>query len=297
MKRIFLFLSILLLCAPFSLKAQLDDLEAQLMSEMEKPVDYAVSTFLSENIVVGQSTTMHEKNNLSIIFKHHFGSLKGGPKEIFGLNDANIYVGLGYAPADWVNLGLGYGTYNNSFNGDAKFRILRQSTGRIFMPVNLVLYGAINCRTQQYANPDMNKNFAGRLDYTVQALISRRFCDIFSLQIAPTYVHRNLVATAANPNDLFALGAGASFRLLKNLRLNLEYYWVTDHDTPKTKYYDPFSIGVSYQTSRHTFELFLSNTEFMESNYFLTSTTGNFFKGDIHIGFNCAINFTLGKKH
>lgn len=293
MKKILLFA--LLLVTPTLVKAQLDDLEAQLMSEMDETTDYAVSTFLSENVIVGQSTTMQEKNNLSIRFKHHFGSLKGGPDQIFGLNTANIYLELGYAPADWVNLGIGYGTYKNSFNGNAKFRILRQSTGKIFMPVNLVLLGAINCLTQQYANEEMNKNFVGRLDYTLQALISRRFCDIFSLQLAPTYIHRNMVPTAVEPNDLFALGAGASFKLLKNLRLNLEYYWVTDHDAQRTKYYDPFSIGVSYQTSRHTFELFLTNTEFMEENYMLSSTTGNFFKGDIHLGFNCAINFTLGK--
>ena len=290
MKKIILLAIAIALCTPFTLKAQFDDLEAQLLNEMDEPTDYAISTFLSENVIVGQSTTLQEQNNIAVRFKHHFNPLKSGAKEAFGFNKAYIYAEVGYAPADWANLGVGYGNYNNSINGNAKFRVLRQSTGKVFMPVNLSLYGAVNYRT----NSSSAREFSDKLDYTAQALISRRFCDYLSLQLAPTYLHRNLVPTPQDQNDLFALGTGASVKLLKNLRLNLEYYWVADNNQ---KYYDPFSVGVAYQTSRHTFELFLTNAQFMEENYVLGSTVGNFWEGDIRLGFNVAINFTVGKKH
>ena len=291
MKKILLLAIAIALCAPSSLMAQFDDLEAQLLGEMDETTDYTISTFLSENVIVGQSTTLQERNNIAVRFKHHFNPLKSGAKEAFGFNKAYIYAEVGYAPADWANLGIGYGSHNNSINGNAKFRVLRQSTGKVFMPVNLSLYGAVNYRT----NSSAAKEFVDKLDYTAQVLISRRFCDYFSLQLAPTYLHRNLVPTPQDQNDLFALGTGASVKLLKNLRFNLEYYWVANNNETKTKYYDPFSVGVSYQTSRHTFELFLSNTQFMEENYMLGSTVGNFWDGEIRLGFNVAINFTVGK--
>ena len=293
MKKIVLIAVAIALSVPFTATAQFDDLEAQLLSEMDEITDYTVGTFLSENVIVGQSTMLQEKNNVAVRFKHHFNPLKNGTKEAFGFNKAYIYAEVGYAPADWVNLGLGYGSFNNSVNGNAKFKVLRQSTGKVFMPVNLSVYGAVNYRT----NASTAREFSDKLDYTTQVLISRRFCDHFSLQLAPTYLHRNLVPTPQDQNDLFALGTGASVKLLKNLRLNLEYYWVSNNNETAIKYYDPFSVGVSYQTSRHTFELFLSNAQFMEENYILGSTTGNFWEGDVRLGFNVAINFTVGKKH
>ena len=293
MKKIILFFTVAAVCSPYALKAQLDDLESMLLDEMEEITDYTTSTFLSENVVVGQSTLLQEQNNIAIRFKHHFNPLKEGSENAFGFNNAYIYAELGYAPADWVNLGIGYGNYNNSFNGSAKFRALRQSTGKVLMPVSLSFYGTVNYRSKF---PD-GYEFSDRLAYTAQALISRRFCDFFSLQLAPTYLHRNLVPTPQDQNDLFALGTGASLKLAKNLRLNLEYYWVANNKQTATKYYDPFSVGLSYQTSRHTFELFLTNTQFMEDSYMLSETRGDFWSGDIRVGFNIAINFTVGKKH
>ena len=293
MKKILSLAIVLILGVPFTLKAQFDDLEAQLLSEMDEITDYTVGTFLSENVVVGKSTMLQEKNNIAVRFRHHFNPLKSGAKDAFGFNKAYIYAEVGYAPADWVNLGLAYGNNFNSINGSAKFRVLRQSTGKVFMPVNLSVYGAVNYRT----NSPMAREFSDQLDYTAQVLISRRFHDYFSLQLAPTYLHRNLVPTPQDQNDLFALGTGASIKLLKNLRLNLEYYWVSNNNETAVKYYDPFSAGVSYQTSRHTFELFVTNSAFMEENYMLGSNTGNFWKGDVRLGFNVAINFTVGKKH
>jgi opacity protein-like surface antigen len=289
MKRIYLILA-LAGCCYTPVLAQPDDLEAQLLGEMGATTDYAVSIFLSENIVNGQSTVLRERNNLAVRFKHHFDPLKVGADEAFGFNRASVYAEVGYAPADWMNIAMGYGTHNHSLNGSAKLRVLRQSTGKVFMPVNLSLFGAVNYRTLRYGMAALNDNFVGRLDYVAQALISRRMGSLISLQLAPTFVHRNLTERHADPNNLFALGAGASVRLRSNLRLNLEYYSLT------TKQYDdPVAVGVSYQTSRHSFELFLTNAQLIEENYFLSSSSGSFFKGNIRVGFNIAINFTLSK--
>jgi hypothetical protein len=272
--------------------SQLDELESQLLGEMDAVTDYAVSTFLSENIVVGKSTVLHERGNLSIRFRHHFNPLSGGVSEAFGFNRASVYTAINYAPEDWLNLELGYGSHDGSFNGNAKFRLLRQSTGKVVMPVNFTLFGAINYRTSDTGNAEVDADRAGRINYTLQGLTSRRFSNFLSLQLSPSLVHRNLTATPLDPNNIYALGAGSSFKLLKNMRFNMEYYYLLNGRS-----YDPVSVGVSYQTSRHNFELFLTNTQFIKDNYFITDTSGSFFEGDVRVGFNIAINFTLGKSN
>lgn len=57
----------------------------------------------------------------------------------------------------------------------------------------------------------------------------------------------------------------------------------------------PISPGVDIETGGHVFQLHLTNSQQMPETGFVPSTTGNFFKGDIHFGFNITRNFELGK--
>jgi opacity protein-like surface antigen len=118
-----------------------------------------------------------------------------------------------------------------------------------------------------------------------------------SVQLTPSYIHRNLVATELDPNDVFAVGAGARVKLTKRISLNAEYYYITN---PKTymsqQIYDPLSIGFDIETGGHVFQLFFTNSLGMTEKQFIGGTTGQWKKGDIHFGFNISRVFTL-KKH
>jgi hypothetical protein len=273
-----------------------DDLEAMLLDEMEEPVEYTFGTFLSTNLLNNQSTELLNKYGLNFRISHKFGSFTSGANKSFGFDDSNSLIAFDYAIADWWNIGLGRATLNESLNGYTKFRLLRQSTGAKTMPVSCVVLLSANYKTQTFDDEERDKNWTDRLEYTSQLLIARKFGNLISAQLSPTYIHRNLVNTKNDLNDIYALGLGASIKVEKRLRVNLEYFLVQKHDTPNLKYYDPLSLGVCYQTSRHAFEVFVTNANGITENHYIANTTHNFWKGEVRVGFNISTIFSLNPK-
>jgi len=162
------------------------------------------------------------------------------------------------------------------------------------MPVSLSLFSSAALKSVRWADPTRTNYFSSRLSYVGQVLIARKISQGLSLQITPSYVHRNLVATEIDPNDLFAIGAGGRLKLTKRISLNAEYYYIGN---PK-KYmsqqvYDPLSVGFDIETGGHVFQLIFTNSLAMIEKGFIGETTGNWLKGDIHFGFNISRVFTL----
>ena len=65
--------------------------------------------------------------------------------------------------------------------------------------------------------------FNHRFAFTTQLLISRKFSDSFSFEIAPIYVHKNLYDGILDQKSTLLLGTGARYKIAKRLSLNLEY--------------------------------------------------------------------------
>jgi hypothetical protein len=112
----------------------------------------------------------------------------------------------------------------------------------------------------------------------------------------PTFIHRNLVTTELDPNDLFSLGAGGRMKLSKRISFNAEYYYLLN----PTKYfsqkvYNPLSLGFDIETGGHVFQLFFTNSIGMIEKAFIGETTDTWTKGNIHFGFNISRVFTLQK--
>jgi opacity protein-like surface antigen len=61
------------------------------------------------------------------------------------------------------------------------------------------------------------------------------------LQLSPTFIHRNLVETKEDENDIWALGAGGRFKLSNIISLNLEYYYVISKQAAKD-FHDSFWV-------------------------------------------------------
>ena len=131
-----------------------------------------------------------------------------------------------------------------------------------------------------------------------QLLVARKLNQSISVQIAPTFIHRNLVSTELDHNDLYAIGAGGRMKLTKRISFNAEYYYrVNQPRSINQTVYDPLSVGFDIETGGHVFQLIFTNSLAMIEKGFIGETTGNWVKGDIHFGFNISRVFTLKNYH
>ena len=290
-----LFLALILSLISFGIFAQ-DDLMNIINQDSTKEINYTTATFKSTRVMNGHSIERMVPGQLDVRISHRFGTLNSGGYNFFGLDQSNIHLGLEYGIFKWLMIGVGRSEFEKTYDGFAKFSILRQSSGAKVMPVSVSVVTSIALKTLKFADQTRTNYFTSRLAYVTQILVARKINEAFSVQLTPSYLHRNLVATELDPNDIYALGAGARVKLSKRISLNGEYYYIAN---PKTymsqQVYNPLSIGFDIDTGGQVFQLFFTNSLGMTEKQFIGGTTGQWKKGDIHFGFNISRVFTLVK--
>jgi len=275
-----------------ALWAQENDL-MDLISD-EPVTEYTDATFKTTYLVIGQSIKNPLNGTLIFNVQHRFGTINSGWYDFFGLDKANTRIGFQYGINDWLAVGIGRSSYQKTYDGWVKVKILRQSTGAKKMPVSLDYYGNMAVSSLKWEEPDRQNYFLSRLSYANQLLIARKFSPGISIQLMPTLIHYNLVETNEDNSDVFSIGAGGRFKVSKHISINVEYYYALS--TPnKNQYVNPLSIGIDIETGGHVFQLYLSNAEGLIEEHFVGRTTGKWLDGDIHIGFNISRVFTIKK--
>lgn len=291
-------LTIALFCLASPAAFAQNDLMNLLDEGAAKDVNYTSATFKSTRIMNGHSIERMPAGQLDFRVSHRFGTLNQGAYNFFGLDQSNMHLSFEYGFTNWLMAGIGRGSFEKTFDAFTKFSILRQSSGAINMPVSLSALASVAVNSLKFPDQTHVNYFSSRLTYTGQILIARKFTPGISLQITPSYVHRNLVATALDPNDLYAVGAGGRIKLTKRTSFNAEYYYLIN---PKTnfsqKIYDPLSLGFDIETGGHVFQLLFTNSLGMIEKQFIGETTGSWMNGDIHFGFNISRVFTLKKNN
>ncbi|MDH3710579.1 MAG: DUF5777 family beta-barrel protein [Cyclobacteriaceae bacterium] len=274
-----------------------DDLLQLLEEETanEETIDYTFATFKATRIINGQSVEMTSGGVLSFIIQHRFGKISDGIEEFFGLDQATIRFGLEYGISDRLNVAIGRSSFQKTYDGYLKFKLLRQSAGAKNFPFSMVLFSNIAINSSDFPEPDRKNYFTSRLSFTHQILIARKFSKSFSMQISPTLVHRNLVETNEEENDIPALGIGGRIKLSSRVSLNAEYYYQFS-EINREKTFDSFSVGLDIETGGHVFQLHFTNSKGMIERYFISETNEDFFKGDIFFGFNINRVFTISAK-
>lgn len=270
-----------------------DDLMSLLDDEKEK-VEEVISTFNGTRIINGHSVETRRKGNLDVIFMHRFGKINSGAYELWGLDDAWIRLGAEYSISDDFTLGLGRSSYEKTYDGFLKYKFVNQTTGARNFPFTATAFASMAINTLKSTDPDVEIEFSSRLSYTYQVLLARKFNKKLSLQLTPTYVHHNLVATPQENNDIFALGFSGRHKIGKRMAITVEYFYQFNNNTEQTNY-DPLGIGLEFETGGHVFQLVFANSQAMIEKQFITETIGNFFEGDIHFGFNIVRAFQLKK--
>jgi len=263
--------------------------------EEEKTVDYTTASFKTNRVINLHSLENTGSGVFDFKISHRFGTLNGGAYELFGLDNATIRLGFEFGLSDRLAIGVGRSNFQKTYDGFAKYKLLRQSTGLRNMPISMAVFVSSAIQTLKWQDPARENFFSSRLFYTTQLIIGRKFSESFSLQLSPTLVHRNLIATNAEKNDVYALGGGSRFKLSKRFSLNLEYVYLLPNQVADN-IKNSLSIGVDIETGGHVFQLHLTNSTSMIEKGFITETTNSWTDGGIHFGFNVSRVFNVGRK-
>jgi len=175
-----------------------------------------------------------------------------------------------------------------------KYLFVNQKTDGF--PVTVAGFGSIAINTEMKKANFPSLQFADRLSFVTQLLISRKVSERLSLELMPTFFHENTVsdildennvAIVPNPQDKsqFAIGVGGRYKLGKRWSLNMDYGAHLNRAS-QSIYKNPLSIGVDIETGGHVFQLHFTNARAMHESGFLGQTTGDWGKSEISFGFN-----------
>jgi|TARA_B110001469_G_C9642751_1_gene323678 hypothetical protein len=252
-------------------------------------------TFDDTRVVNGHSVETNKEGSMKFIIAHRFGLLNGGLYQLFGLDQSTIRMGFDYGITDKITIGIGRSSFQKTIDGFVKARLLTQNTGG-GSPISLTWLSTSDYNTlKSPANQEIEGKL--RFSYTHQLLLAKKFGDAFSIQVMPTYLHRNLVPTKEFSNDIFSVGTAGRLRLTQMLSLKAEYY-IAIPDQLSDANTNSLAVGVDIATKHHVFQLHIGNSRGMIEKFFISETYGEWSQGDIMLGFNITRNFQVkGRKY
>ncbi len=263
-----------------------DDLLNQLDNDQPKGKEITPYAFKGLQICNMQSTKLPAKGEFYVLISHRFGDVTEGFENFFGLDEAITKIGGIYGLTNWLSLGISRHRNDKIYEIAGKYKFFNQIDGGF--PITIVGYNTVDINSNLKKEQFPELKFNNRLAFTSQLLLSRKFSEVLSFELAPIYVHKNLYDAVVEQKDLFLLGAGGRCKLSKRLSLNLEYAARLNlQDEFQSPYQNPLTIGLDIETGGHVFQMVFSNSQPMNDVAVFSTTTGEWDKTKgIYFGFN-----------
>jgi hypothetical protein len=284
----------LLLFLPLSISTFFATAQGSLLDQLGKDdeeINYAKYSFKTNRIINLHSLENTAGGVMDVKISHRFGVVDDNFYDLFGLDVATQRIGVDYGITDELTVGVNRNSVRKAYDGFLKFKFLRQSTGKKNMPITAAIMTSAAIETQRFDDPTRENKFTSRLFYTTQLIVGRKFNDVFTLELVPTYVHRNLVKTTTDKNDIYALGVGGRVRLSRRVTFNGEYVYLLPNQITGAK--NSLSVGLDIETGGHVFQLHFTNSTSMSEYAFVTQNDANWGKNAVRFGFNVSRVFTL----
>lgn len=262
---------------------------------LQAQIEYTYKTFDDSRIINGHSVETNIEGIMTFIISHRFGPTNDDPNYLWGLDAAQMRMGLQYGINNNLMIGVGRNSTDKTIDGFIKYKLLAQSSGDKNMPITMTLLGYAGLQPQLVPGA-VTYSLGQKLAYATQLLIGRKFSDRVSAQIMPTYLHRNLVADSEY-NEVFSLGSAVHCQVLKNWSLVAEYYLTPKSMLPdensNLNYTPSFSLGFQIDTKGHVFQLNVGNSNGMTERIFLAESAGSWADQHLYFGFNITRDFAV----
>lgn len=277
----------------FALNVRSQDL-LELLGDTIPQKEFITNAFKSTRVITGHSMEMTGKGVMDFRILHRFGRLNEGSYGAWGLDQATIRLGLDYGIGNRLMTGIGRSTNMKQVDGFLKYRLLWQGKGKGASPVSVILFTSGVRDGVHFADPERQNFESSRWNFAHQIIIGRKFNDVFSFQLVPSMVHRNLVGATEQSHDIYAVGGGMRLKLTKRIAITAEYYYNFPNQMDEGMT-NPLSLGIDIETGGHVFQLHYTNSLGMNEPMYLTATDGSWGDGDVHFGFNLSRVFTISK--
>jgi hypothetical protein len=314
MKKLIALLTLAIICTGGAFAQE--DLLSLVDSASPPPKENKVyATFKTTKIISSQSIETVKRKNLDFRVTHRFSNIgtegNGGAHTLWGFDESqDIRISFDYGITNNLMVGIGRSKMNEMIDGLVKYRFLNQTTDNK-IPLSIAFYGdmAVSAMTadQIYFGTvgvkDSGEKFAHRITYVSQLIFARKFGSRLSLQLMPTYVHRNFVKALVNPdngaeetNGLFSAGIGGRVKLTKRISIIADYFYTFSdfrRNNSQLEFYDPLAVGVEIETGGHVFHLnFTNSAGIIDANY-IPNTRDNWLDGAFKFGFNISRVFVI----
>ena len=222
------------------------------------------------------------KGTLELDFSHRFGVMGKGYQDLWGIFSPtyNIRIGTSYTPIKNLSIGIGLTKTDLLWDGSAKYAIFTQTPGKY--PVSLTFYGDAAVNTKQDAtlyDGSEIQHSSDRWTFFSSLIVARKVTDKLSVQVTGSLSHQNAVggyftkidSTGTETyqsmyHDHFAIAVSARYKITNVTSL------MVDYDQPLTSHpsYNPspnLAFGVEFNTSGHSFQLFVTNYAWLNPQY------------------------------
>ena len=273
----------------------------ELLQEVEKEYQdtliYAQATFKGTRIGFSHSVETRQKKVLEISAITRFWDTPAESSQSFFADRMSTRIGLEYAISDRFTSGLGGTTWDGIFDVFVKYRLMRQAQNGNGPVVHITLFQNASYRSEGSDPVSATDTFGDRMAFTSQILIARKFTPKLSLQLSPSYIHRNSAIDPEDPRNQFALGFGGRYKLGNHVSIISEYFYVFN-PLESIETYGPFSIGINWEVSDLILQFQLTNARNMVEDAFITGTRNNFNFRDpnLHFGFSAVYVLHFNKK-
>jgi hypothetical protein len=238
-----------------------------------------------------------QPKGFGLTIQHRFGVTKFDNEFISNFMGLDLAANMRFAFEIPINKKLmteiGRTRYGKFYDLGLKYLAVQQTKNNS-IPFSLAIYENVAITTEkapQYSDVATFDNhtkfeylFRHRLFYDTQIMISRKFSNNFSAQIACEFVWRNLTPPSVKPKEksyVIAIPVSMRYKFGLSSAISLE---LMPNSHPKTM---PIALGYEVASSgNHVFQITVTNTDRILSHNIFFNPTTKYGKGEFMLGFN-----------
>ncbi len=227
----------------------------------EKPV---LAPYESGVLIDKQTMVIPNANTLEFVIEHRFGPVNNGMEDFYGIwAPSNIRLGFNYSILNTLMVGAGTSKDYRLQDFRAKYNVIQQTrSGKI--PVSVTLYGnlAFDARNKDvFEGYTSRYHISDRLSYFAELIVTRKFCNAFTMQVSGSFSHINKVPEGYE-HDQVGISFAGRVKVSNQSSILLQYDWPLNlenmaENKPMRETKPNVGIAWEISTGTHAFQITL----------------------------------------